>query len=50
MNRIAIHTQQLTRRYGDKVAVDQLTLVIPKAKALAYWATTGPVKRPRSAC
>jgi ABC-2 type transport system ATP-binding protein len=44
MNRIAIQTHQLTRCYGDKVAVDQLTLEIAEGEIFGFLGHNGAGK------
>ena len=41
---IVIHTENLTRRFGDFVAVDHLNLAVPAGQVLGYLGPTGSGK------
>ena len=46
----AIRVHNLTKRYDETLAVDDISFTVPPARPSACWVATAPARPPRSAC
>ena len=47
---LALVADHLTKRFGDRTAVNGLSLNVPKGEVFGFLVATGRARRPRSAC
>ncbi len=45
-----LQVQNLTKMYGDKTAVNDMSFIVPDGKVTGFWVPMGQVNRPRCAC
>ncbi|MEJ2552281.1 MAG: hypothetical protein P8Z34_16535 [Anaerolineales bacterium] len=48
MSEVVLKAQGLSKRYGDLLAVDDLSIEVQRGVFSGSWAPTAPARRPRS--